>query len=48
MALENTAPSAPPPAAQKKTQPAWYDWAIDIFKKILEFNYSSYGTKKKF
>ncbi len=47
MALENTAPSAPP-AAQKKIQPAWYDRAIDIFKKILEFNYSSYGTKKKF
>ncbi len=29
-------------------QPAWYDFLINIFKKLLEFNYSTYGTKKKF
>ncbi|MGB3213121.1 MAG: hypothetical protein WBB19_20630 [Desulforhopalus sp.] len=29
-------------------KPAWYDFLIDIFKKLLEFNYTSYGTKKKF
>jgi len=29
-------------------QPAWYDTLIDIFKKLLEFNYTTYGTKKKF
>jgi len=35
-------------ADQKAEQPAWYDVLIDIFKKLLEFNYTSYGTKKKF
>jgi len=33
---------------QGAEQPAWYDALIDIFKKLLEFNYTSYGTKKKF
>lgn len=32
----------------KTEQPAWYDFIIDIFKKLLEYNYSSYGTKKQF
>lgn len=47
MAIETTAPPAQA-TAPKKNQTAWYDWVIDIFKKVLEFNYSSYGTKKKF
>ena len=47
MTLNNTAPSTQP-TAPKKNHPAWCDWVIDIFKKILEFNYSSYGIKKKF
>ena len=47
MATEKT--GAPiPQEIQEKKQPAWYDFLIDIFKKLLEFNYSSYGTKKKF
>ena len=34
---------------EKVTQkPEWYIFLIDIFKKLLEFNYSAYGTKKKF
>jgi len=47
MALENTTAPAQQ-VTKKKEKPAWYDWAIDIFKKILEYNYSAYGTKKKF
>lgn len=27
---------------------AWYDIIIDVFKKLLEYNYTSYGTKKQF
>lgn len=34
--------------SDKTEQPAWYDFIIDIFKKLLEWNYSSYGTKKQF
>jgi len=47
MAIEDTKN----PAKQEKSgpeQPAWYDFLINIFKTLLEFNYSSYGTKKKF
>ncbi len=33
---------------QGTEQPAWYDSLIDIFKKLLELNNFSYGTKKKF
>lgn len=29
-------------------QPAWYDFLIDIFKKLLGYNMLTYGTKKKF
>ena len=39
------------PLEQEKNgaeQPAWYDFLINIFKSLLEFNYFSYGTKKKF
>ena len=47
MALENTiAPEQQ--ATEKKEQQAWYDLVIDIFKKVLGFNYLTYGTKKKF
>lgn len=27
---------------------AWYTPIIEIFKKLLEWNYNSYGTKKEF
>lgn len=47
MALENTTAPAQQ-ATEKKEQPAWYDLLIDIFKKLLGFNYLTYGTKKKF
>lgn len=47
MALNTTTTPAPAATAQKD-QPTWYDWLIDLFKKLLEYNYSSYGTKKKF
>lgn len=33
---------------QKKEKAEWYTFLIDIFKKLLEFNYSSYGTRKEF
>jgi hypothetical protein len=33
---------------QDVQKPEWYTFLIDIFKKLLEFNYSSYGTKKEF
>jgi hypothetical protein len=29
-------------------QPAWYDFLIDIFKKLLQLSNFSYGTKKDF
>lgn len=48
MALDKTTAPEKPITPQKKDKPAWYDWAIDFFKKLLEFNYSAYGTKKKF
>ena len=35
-------------AEQKAEKPEWYTFLIDIFKKLLEFNYSKYGTKKEF
>ncbi len=33
---------------QEVQKPEWYTFLIDIFKKLLEFNFSSYGTKKEF
>lgn len=47
MAIEDTKK----PVKQEKNgaeQPAWYDFLINIFKMLLEFNYSTYGTKRKF
>jgi hypothetical protein len=47
MATENT--DAPIQQMNQETeQPAWYDFLIDIFKKLLELNNFSYGTKKNF
>lgn len=47
MAAEKT--TAPAQHGQKGAdQPAWYDFLINIFKKLLEYNMSNYGTKKKF
>lgn len=33
---------------KKAEKPEWYTFLIDIFKKLLEFNFSGYGTKKEF
>lgn len=47
MTTEKT--TAPAQHGQKGAdQPAWYDFLINIFKKLLEFNMFAYGTKKKF
>ncbi len=47
MATENT--NAPIQQENQGTeQPAWYDFLINIFKKLLELSNFSYGTKKSF
>lgn len=39
----------PHPAGAKDTPPAKKEfWIIEIFKKLLEFNYMKSGIKKKF
>lgn len=37
-----------PKSEQLIEQAAWYDFLINIFKKLLETSNFSYGTKKKF
>lgn len=47
MTAEKT--TAPALHGQKEAdQPAWYDFLINIFKMLLEFNMFTYGTKKNF
>jgi hypothetical protein len=47
MAAENNnAPVQQVP--QKAEKRAWYDFLIDIFKKLLETSNFKYGIKKKF
>jgi hypothetical protein len=47
MATENTHM-----AADQKTpateQPAWYEYWLNLFKKLLELSNFKYGTKKNF
>ncbi len=47
MATESTniAADQHPPAAEK---PAWYEYWLDLFKKLLELSNFKYGTKKNF
>jgi hypothetical protein len=33
---------------QETEKPEFLDWAIDLFKKLLEYNWMGYGTKKSF
>ncbi len=47
MAIEETKKQAQQEKNETE-QPAWYDFLINIFKKLLGFNYFTYGTKKKF
>jgi hypothetical protein len=37
-----------PKEIQKTEKPEFLDWAIDLFKKILGYNWMEYGTKKRF
>jgi hypothetical protein len=30
-----------------KEKMTWDDWIVDIFKKILQFNYHEYGMSKE-
>lgn len=41
----NVALSQNEPAPEK---PEWYEYWLNLFKKLLEFNQITYGTKKKF
>ncbi len=33
---------------QETEKPDFLDWAIDFFKKLLQYNWMKYGTKKAF
>jgi len=33
---------------QETEKPEFLDWAIDLFKKLLEYNWMGYGVKKDF
>jgi hypothetical protein len=47
MATENrnVATERQPPASEK---PAWYEYWLDLFKKLLELSNFKYGVKKQF
>ena len=46
--MEEEKKSTSPASEQAKDAPYWGRFIVEIFKKLLEFNQLSWGSKKKF